>query len=240
MNESRSRPYAPGGTVTGLLQRFRTRNLPDVVDGGFLNQLGMSKEISTRVLSTLRFLKLISDAGQPTDVLRSLARSTDEEYAQILEGIVRDAYRDVFTAFDPSQDSQDRALNAFRRYEPGSQTYRMATLFLALVKEAGIPLLDEPRKRASSLMPQKVRASRPLRTPARPRGGQKNRQQKPQENVETARAQGSAVLWGYFKRLPAPGGTFSSSDRERWLAGVRAAFDLEYVDHLEEEETGEE
>lgn len=227
--ESKNRPYAPAASVIDTLQRLRKRNLPESIDTSYLIAAGMSKEVAGRVLTTFRFLGLMDDAGTPTDALRSLARSTDEDYKTLLEGIVMAAYSEVFTVVHPGDTNQDQIVNAFRRYEPGSQHYRMAVLFLALCKEAGIPVQDEPRKRETQSQKHPV----PKKGAFAPTVGGAPRSQRasrrgfvPSANIGPA--QGSAVLSAYFSRLPAPGSVFTDADRQVWLDGMKMAFNLEY------------
>jgi hypothetical protein len=217
VSESGYRPYAPPANVIKLLRRLRMRNLPDVIDSGYLAAVGFSKEIASRVLSAIRFLRLIKESGEPEEALRSLARSTDEGYKDLLKGIIEEAYRDVFDVVDPSKDPQHTVLNAFRRFEPASQHYRMATLFLGLCREAGMPILEEPRRRDV----QKVTQRTPRQAPGK--GGRAGG-----HRAETAPAQASPVLWGYFQRLPKPGSTFPQDEQEAWLGAIRSAFRLEY------------
>jgi len=228
VNEPRSLPYAPPSSVIDVLSRFRTRNLPDVVDIERLMAMSVSRAVSTRVLSTLRFLGLVGESGEPTSTLRGLVRSTDEDYRETLSGVLRNAYAGIFEVVDPSQDRQEVVLNAFRRFEPASQHYRMSVLFLGLCREAGIPVLDEPRQRRTqspSARPGRTFTISGRVTPPGHGGASRGA-----ITAESAAAQGSAVLWGYFRRLPKPGGVFPDDEREAWLEGVKAAFNLEYSD----------
>lgn len=145
--EEERRPYAAAANVKEVLKRVRTRNLPEVIDDDFFRVVDIPDVVFGRVRDALRFLDLIADDGRPTDRLRALAASTDEEYQMLLASAVRDAYRDDFERVDPAQDTQGQIVNAFRRYLPRSQTARMVMLFLGLCREAGIPVLDAPRDR---------------------------------------------------------------------------------------------
>ena len=127
-----NRPYGPPSNVTAVLHRLRSRNLPDRVDAEYLRDAGVSEGTVGRTLFALRFLDLVADDGQPTQALRSIHTSTDEEYRTILSGLVREAYSDVFNVIDPAEDSQDRILNVFRRYTPASQRNRMVIFFLGM------------------------------------------------------------------------------------------------------------
>jgi hypothetical protein len=76
-----------------------------------------------------------------------MARATEDEYRDLLAGVVREAYASDFARIDPAQDTQSRIMSAFQRYQPRSQTYRMTMLFLGLCRAAGMPVLDAPRDR---------------------------------------------------------------------------------------------
>lgn len=158
IGEPAYRPYAPPSNVLAVLHRLRSRNLPERIDADYLRDVNVPDGTVARTLHALRFLRLI-EGDVPTDALRAISTSTDEEYQGILAGLIRGAYTDLFTALDPSQDTQDRIVNFFRRYTPASQRERMVILFLGLCREAGIPTADVPRQRsaASSSRPKALR-----------------------------------------------------------------------------------
>ena len=141
------RPYAPPANMQAFLQRIRRMNMPPKVTREILKGIGISENIVPRVLSTLRFLQLISDSDEPTDVLRGLAGSTEDEYRQLLERTIRSAYSDDFQTIDPSKDPQEVIMNAFQKYTPRSQHSRQVMLFLGLCREAGLATVDVPRRR---------------------------------------------------------------------------------------------
>jgi hypothetical protein len=133
--------------VVGVLQRIRTRNLPERVDDDLLRLAGVPDAALYRVRAAIRFLGFVDDEGRPSDTLRALAAAPDEQYRELLAGAIREAYRDDFSRIDPGQDTQAQIVNAFRPYQPRSQTNRMVMLFLSLCREAGISVLDAPRER---------------------------------------------------------------------------------------------
>jgi hypothetical protein len=159
-----ARPYAAPANIIAVLARVRTRNLPERIDDDLLRLAGTPAGAIHRVRSAIRFLGLTDDADVPTDLLRSLAGAPDEQYRQLLEGAIRDAYGRDFERVNPSEDSQAQIVNAFQRYTPRSQTNRMVILFLGLCREAGIPVSDAPRER-SMASPQ---ARRQRGTPKQP------------------------------------------------------------------------
>jgi len=148
------RPYAAPSNVIAVIERVRSRNLPESIDGNFLRLANVPETVHGRVFVTLQFLDLIEADGRPTDKLRAMAGAPDAQYRDLLADTVRAAYRADFVNVDPSQDSQAKIVDAFRPYEPRSQTDRMVMLFLGLCREARIPTLDAPRER-------KMQESRP-------------------------------------------------------------------------------
>jgi len=157
----RRRPYAAAANVVSVLRRVRQRNLPEQIDGDFLRIAGISEIVYGRVLEALRFLGFIDEAGAPTDLLRSMSAAPEQEYRTLLEGALREAYRDDFARIDPSQDTQAQIVDAFAPYQPRSQTPRMVMLFLGLSREAGIPVLEAPRERQMQTPTRQRRGSRP-------------------------------------------------------------------------------
>ena len=160
------RPYAAPANLKGVLERVRARNLPETINGDFLRVAGMPDSVFGRVTQALRFLGLIHEDGRPTDVLHSISGAPEAEYRKLLEGSIREAYREDFGKIDPSEDAQPRIIDAFMPYQPRSQTTRMVMLFLGLCREAGIPVLDAPRERS---MKQADARAHPAARGGRPR-----------------------------------------------------------------------
>src|SRR5205807_2294435 len=106
--EDRRRPYASPSNVISVLQRVRSRNLPEKIDYDFLRIAGVGDAVFGRVTDALRFLDLIDDGGRPTDHLRAIAAAPDEEYRTLLRGALNAAYEEDFQRVDPGQDSQAR------------------------------------------------------------------------------------------------------------------------------------
>jgi len=252
-NPSTNRPYTPPSNVTIVLQRLRSRNMPERVDAEYLRDAGVPEGTNARTLFALRFLGLL-EGDAPTSALRSIATSTDEEYQAILAALVRDAYHEVFEVIDPTQDPQDRIINFFRRYTPASQRERMVVFFLGMCREAGIPTLDVPRQRASggSSGPKAAgaKASKSTSRPTTPRSASRSRVQAPNTDNKSL-GQGNVSLAPALellvRSLPEPGTAMSEDRREQWLTMARAALAFVYPEpggrnartEEEEEELGE-
>ena len=63
--------------------------MPSTISRDLLKSIGISENIIPRVFATLRFLDLVTLSSEPSDVLRGLAGSTEDEYHQLLEKTVR-------------------------------------------------------------------------------------------------------------------------------------------------------
>jgi hypothetical protein len=170
VTEPRQRPYAPPSNVIAVIQRARSRNLRDRIDGDFMRLAGVPDRAHNRVAVALRFLGLIDEGRRPTDILRALAAAREEEYRDLLGTAIRNAYQEDFERVDPAEDTHATIVDAFKPYEPRSQTDRMVMLFLGLCREAGIPVSEAPRERRMK-SPTGTRASRPATRPSeRPPG----------------------------------------------------------------------
>lgn len=233
-----NRPYTPPSNVTAILQRLRSRNLPERIDADYLRDAGVPEGTVNRTLFALRFLRLIDDDGSPSPALRSIATSTDEEYQAILAETIRDVYHDVFEVLDPAQDSQQRILNFFRRYTPASQRERMVIFFLGMCREAGIATLDSPRNRASNVStgpkagspkPAKPASRTTTRTPSS--SGQTDDRGKGLPDMPPA-------LQLLVRSLPPEGTPLSASRRQQWLEMAKAT--LAFIYPAEEAEVQEE
>ena len=145
--EQQFRPYAAPANVISVINRARTRNLPETINNDFLRIAGVPEGAWYRVMQALRFLGFVYEDGRPSDTFEGLAAATDNQYRELLENIIREAYRTEFNVIDPGQDPQSRIMDAFQPYKPRSQTSRMVILFQGLCHEAGIPVLDVPRER---------------------------------------------------------------------------------------------
>lgn len=235
--EGTNRPYTPPSNLISVLERVRSRNLPERIDLEYLRDLGIPEGTVHRTLFALRFLKLVEESGELSETLKAIGRSTDEEYRAILSGLVRDAYSEVFNVVDPAENSQREILNVFRRYNPASQRQRMVIFFLGMCREAGIPTLDVPRQRAMGRPGGTAEAPTP-----RTRTGKASLR-----GVGTLRARGSVqspdiepALEGLIRSLPPAGTPLSHERRDQWLTMAKATLAFVYPEVSAPDATPEE
>lgn len=216
-----NRPYCPPSNVLAIVNRLRDRNLPDQVDSEYLRDAGIPEGTNNRTLFGLRFLGLIGEGYEITEALRAIHTATDEEYRNILAGLVREAYAEVFASIDPAQDPQDRIINFFRRYTPASQRDRMVIFFLGMCREAGIAALDVPRQRASGATIGRATQQRPARQHPLERQNRRDGGRDSEQRLTPA-------LDMLLRSLPPVGSAFPPERREPWLNMVRATLDYLY------------
>lgn len=175
------RPYAAASNVLAVLGRCRTRNLPDKIDNDFVRLAGVPEVVLNRSVGTMQFLGFTDDNGRPTETLQALAAAPEERYREILASAVKKAYAADFDRIDPAQDTQKQIIDAFRPYQPRSQTSRMVMLFLALCREGGIEVKEAPRERAmgSTVRPG---GSRPARSQDGKSAGQPKQDRQPRRH----------------------------------------------------------
>ena len=170
MEDDPKRPYAATANIMAIIERCRTRNLPETIDDDVFRIAQIGPAVFGRVRQALQFLNLTRQDNTPTEILRAMSKAPEQEYRQLLESMVREAYAEDFVAIEPSQDSQGQIFERFRRYEPRSQTNRMVMLFLGLCREAGIPVKDAPRERKMQATTTRTKAVAPVARPATVRG----------------------------------------------------------------------
>ena len=217
-----NRPYAPPSNVTALLERLRSRNLPERIDVDYLLDAGISKGTVTRALFGMRFIGLIGEAGEPTEALRTINQSTDDEYRTVLAGLIGEAYVEVFNSVDPGTEPHASILNVFRRYTPASQRNRMVIFFLGMCREAGIPVQDVPRQR---------RMAEPGARQARPPVPRRRTAQ--QQATPRAVSGVNPALQGLIAALPPEGTVLTEAKRKQWLDMADAALAFVYPEQAE-------
>ena len=222
--EPTNRPYPPPSNTIAVLHRLRTRNLPDRIDNEYLRDAGIPEGTISRTLFAMRFLGFIDEGGLLTEPVKSIHTSTDEEYQAILSGLIREAYKEVFNVVDPSQDSQDKILNVFRRYIPASQRDRMVIFFLGMCREAGISTLDVPKARTMGTVKTTTQVAKRTSSKAASTISQKER-----AAIRHAAVTGiDPALEGLIRTLPEPGTALSLERRRQWLEMAEATLRFVY------------
>jgi hypothetical protein len=221
-------PYGPVQNTKTVIEQWRDRSMPDQVGEDWLEKIGLSPNLAPKNLHGLRFLGLIDEQGYTTDVARRLREATSEEYAAVLEQIVRKAFAPVFAIRNPSEDSRLRIEDAFRKEEPSAQRKRMVAYFLGICALAGIPLKEPPRGSAAGKSRVGVPRKGPLPTnppdtpPINP-PATGTVKQPPLFSTLHVPATYDLVLAGLLNRVPS---IQTTAALDQWFSVFRAAFEL--------------
>lgn len=140
-----SAPYAPSTAVLEVIDAKKHGRKLDHLDSEALERLGIRESLVPRTLQALRLLDLIDDAGFTTPAFSKVASLSKIESQAALRDVLRSAYAPVFDALDPTTAPVGALENVFSHFQPPSQRPRMVTLFINLMKAAGMVPEDAPQ-----------------------------------------------------------------------------------------------
>lgn len=157
-------PYMPYKTFINTIAGWSVA-LPNRIDRSVLGSY--SGAMQSWMMSTLRYFALITGDGIPTDKLRHLTHTTANERQQLLVELLRYGYPFLFqNAFDLSKATPSQLREKFKDTgAQGSTLVKSLSFFLAMAKDAGIPLSPylKMRQRTSGSNGRKANANRPKR-----------------------------------------------------------------------------
>jgi len=155
-------PYAPPSNVSAIIRKWRDSR-PDYVTDEWLTKIGIKESLFLVNRKALQFLGLVDESSATTDTAKRLSLAPSDQYAAVLEEILRAAYGPIFAIVEPRTSSRVKIDDAFRGEKPESQRSRMVATFLGLCTEAGMPLKEPPQGgRAASSAPTRQQA---IKTP---------------------------------------------------------------------------
>ena len=174
-------PYVSAKVLSEFFDHIRYVRTPDQVGSGLLQDYGFSQASSFALQSTLKFLGLVDDAGNPMPVFRELQTGGDG-FRDALRPVVDKAYADLFSRLDVSRDSKDKIVNFFARNYSPATAERACRLFLDLCGEAGIETGAQPRKRSVPSVDTNSPQAESIKSPQQERGQRQG--QAPQNGAE--------------------------------------------------------
>jgi hypothetical protein len=162
-------PYTSVQALLTVIDWFRDKGSTGPVTAETVIRAGVRESLARRTIQSLVLLDLVDSDGKPSEQFEAFRSIRGEdEYRTALQEWVRRTYADVLTYCDPTADTYDKIVEAFRGYQPPGQRRSMATLLLGLWRRSGLPVADSPSPAGGSQAPRPTRTTRPTR-PTRPR-----------------------------------------------------------------------
>ena len=136
--ESLSPPYVSPKTLFGFTDRFK-QVLPPYIDRTTMN--GYSGAVMSQLSVAMKYLGLIGNNGDTTDLMRSLVTSEGEERAVVVKGMLYEAYPFLRDGFDLGTATSGMLDQRFRDLGVSGDTLRKCASFLITVaRDAGLPV----------------------------------------------------------------------------------------------------
>ena len=223
-------PYSSATATTTAIDAFRDRGLGTPITGEVLVRAGVQETIASRTLQTLKLLGLVEDDGHPTEQFKVLkAARGNEEFRSLLQEWVKGAYAEILTYGDPSKDSYERIVEAFRGYQPDGQRRAMASLLIGLWRYAELPLADDVAR------PPKSDRQQPLRKTSK--GTRTKQASRTQQSAEPSRRSESPprasggeslppALLGLLHQLPVEDMSWTKTQKSAFLTAIDAVLDF--------------
>ena len=196
---------------------------------------GQSGIVQGQIMMAFRFLGLINDKDEPTDVLRELVEKKSDRALEI-RNIIEDAYVDLLGDHDLTKTTPKMLDEAMSQYNVGGDTRRKAVaFFLRAAKYAEMPmhpLLAAQTRNASNGVRRKRRPKEAIDTPP-PTPPTPNSDGSPKEVIAVKLPSGGLVTLTISAK-------WTDMDREEWefvrgLVERLRQFDADYSDDVENE-----
>ncbi|MBC7929759.1 MAG: DUF5343 domain-containing protein [Rubrivivax sp.] len=127
--ESKRPPYISYKTLKNFLNSFTTpESIPSDIDRSVLPS-SMSGGNQVGVISTLKFLGLITETGQPTQSFFKYVSSSGDERKAVLREVLTEGYAFLLTGVDIERATTKGVIEKFKEVGVSGDTIRKAILF---------------------------------------------------------------------------------------------------------------
>jgi hypothetical protein len=132
-----SHPYISGAGNISQMIGFLRKNFPATVNSDTVKRLGVASNNESYVINALQFLGIIDEEGKRTNRGQEvLATHEDDAFKKAFEGLVKDAYKDLFElrGEDAWTMSKNELIGYFRSVDKTSDVIgtRQAAVFQTL------------------------------------------------------------------------------------------------------------
>ncbi len=231
-NQERLPPYVSYKTWSKLIDGLVTF-LPDVIDSSYYAGLLFSGSSAKKLRTALRYLGLISNSNVPSPQLQSLVRALrgegQEIKANVLRGILKNAYPSLFTEdFNVKRVTLGQLEERFGRLGVrGDMQRHCISFFLHLSADAEIELSPHLAGRSRLGIGRKsiVLKSRERRRKATLTGSSEGIQINKSEGIQSELDPALIVL---LNRLPGSWGGWGPEEKAKFMKAFEALLDVVY------------
>ncbi|HEY4284514.1 MAG TPA: DUF5343 domain-containing protein [Chthoniobacterales bacterium] len=222
-------PYVAYRTLANFLERFK-QVVPGRIDSKLIGN-SMSGGVRGQIIAALKSLRLISDAGVPSETMKRLCNADGVQRQELLKSVLVESYPFVFSDgfnFATATSSQLREVFEEHTNASGETVTRCMSFLKEAAADAGItvsPFFAEQKGRAAFARKKTPRKASSQNSEAQSAPEYIRAQSVPSDTIP---AQESLLLWGLFKRLPKPGAAWSKIDRDQWTATLNNVLSMEY------------
>jgi hypothetical protein len=220
-------PYTAFQSIKTALGVLKEHGVPNRIDRSVWGNK-FSGAVVTQVLTSLRFLGLMSQEGVPADNLKPLANALEtDQWAPMLKKVIEKAYAPIFDLnLESATPSEffEKFREAFKA--EGETARKCVTFFLNAARDAGIPvspyLLSNAKPRTNGGARRKGRAKRAVEDTAA---------REPVPVPPPPVAPGGDLhpfIQGLLKTLPSPETEWSLGEQAKWLKTAASIFGLIY------------
>lgn len=153
-------PYISYASFKSFINGLGESTVPSRIDKTVMSNYSGSTQY--QLLPALNWLGLIDFEGTPSDLLKSLVTANEDEFGTILEPVIREKYRFLFSGdIDLQSASAGQVEEAFKAQNvKGSTVTKCISFFLKIAKEAGItvsPHVKPPTVKRNPSAPSKAK-----------------------------------------------------------------------------------
>ena len=228
-------PYAPYKSWKNLIDKLRgKRPLPSELDSTIWGALGFSGGMVSVLKPTMVSLGLLNKGMEPQPLLEELLEATDSNdgsQIQVYSKLLDNGFPNHAQRLDTERMTSGQLTSYLNDLGATGETgVKCRSFFLGLAKDAGLSISKHitARTRSQSGSPPRKRRERGSTNGRDKGGGNGAGSTPPMDQTADAPARASLMLWGLFKRLPAPRSVFTGDERESWIEGAKAIFNMEY------------
>src|ERR1019366_8385979 len=141
ITEERKPPYIPLATLTNFIGKLKKTVVPPVIDASLTRN--MSGGVSGALMTTLKFLGLIDQAGRVQAALKALVDAYDTEAWKGEFGkVVQASYKHIVEGIDLEKATSGQLEDQFKAQGKveGQMAQKSVRFYLAALSEIGAPL----------------------------------------------------------------------------------------------------